>query len=103
MMDALDLVVIDGPNLYNSVVRYLTRENDQATAKAYIRTCFDIDQFTAAIIRHRKEVVFFTPQRGIVIFHSSHRLGSEKTVKLIDREVIEFWARQGQTAFAQLS
>jgi uncharacterized LabA/DUF88 family protein len=99
MMDDLDLIVVDGPNLYNSVARFLTRETKQAPARDYFKMCFDIDRLTTATIKPSKAVFPFTPRLGIVIFHSNQQLGSDKTVKLTDNDVRAFWARQGANHF----
>jgi uncharacterized LabA/DUF88 family protein len=101
-MDELDLIVVDGTNLYNSVARFLTKERgtDQATARDYIKMCFDIDRLAAATIKPSNEVFPFTPRLGIVIFHSMQQLGNDKTVKLVGRDdVAAFWARQGANHF----
>jgi uncharacterized LabA/DUF88 family protein len=100
MMDELDLIVVDGPNLYNSIARFLTREIKQATPRDYIKMCFDIDRLTAATIKPSKAAFPFTPRLGIVIFHSFKQLGSDKTVKLTDTDVRAFWARQGANPFS---
>jgi uncharacterized LabA/DUF88 family protein len=99
MMDELDLIVVDGPNLYNSVARFITRENNRTPPRDYIKTCFDVDRLTAATITPSKAAFPFTPRLGIVIFHSSQQLGSDKTVRLTDNDVRAFWARQGANHF----
>jgi uncharacterized LabA/DUF88 family protein len=95
----IELIVVDGPNLYNSVARCLARETDQVSARDYLKRYFDIDRFTIATIRRSNIDRYVIPRLGIVIFHSARRLGSDKTVKLMDREVTDFWARQGAIPF----
>jgi len=100
MTPHIDLIVVDGPNLYNSVARCLARETDQVSARDYLKRYFDIDRFIIATIRPSyRDLMYAIPRLGIVIFHSARRLGSDKTVKLMDREVIDFWARQGAIPF----
>jgi uncharacterized LabA/DUF88 family protein len=91
MFDA-DLIVIDGPNLYNLIVRALAKF-DQKLVGQYVRQWLDFDRVVCATIARE------TPHLGTVIFHSAKQLGSDKNVKLEGPDVTAFWARQGSNPF----
>jgi hypothetical protein len=48
-MDELDLIVVDGPNLYNSVARFITKETQQATARDIFRLVANLDSRETAL------------------------------------------------------
>jgi uncharacterized LabA/DUF88 family protein len=91
-MATWDLVVVDGPNLYNIVSRALGAF-DYALRKEYVGRWLDFDRLIVASQPAEN------PPLGTVFFHSGRHLGSKKTVRLEDREVVEFWARQGSNPY----
>lgn len=87
----MDLVVIDGPNLFNSVASRINADDD--LLRFYLEECFDFDllvRASLATLAGRGD----RPRMGIVIFHSRKPLGRGR-YHLSDRKTESFWARQG--------
>jgi hypothetical protein len=70
----MDLVVIDGPNLFNAVASRIVAEPE--LLRLYLEECFDMDRLAiaslAAANKHGAP-----PRMGIVIFHSLKPLGRD--------------------------
>lgn len=98
------LVVVDGPNVYNDVVRFFASNRDSADAWAvpdevvarYYREWFDIDRLVAATLGDVHEMDPWD-DLGIIIFHSRKALGSDTGPGRLKggEETPSFWARQG--------
>jgi uncharacterized LabA/DUF88 family protein len=86
------LVVVDGPNLYNFVVRTLSK-HDREVVEPYVKNWLDFDRLLSA------STAAYVPDLGTVIFHSGKQLGSAKTMQLRDQYVLTFWARQGSNPY----
>ena len=88
-----DLVVVDGPNLYNVVTRSLLgSKRDPERVKEYMRLWFDVDRLLVASGIQQNTML------GVVVFHSNKQLGN-KNARLEGTDVNLFWARQGQIPF----
>jgi hypothetical protein len=70
-MPSWDLVVVDGPNLYNFVVRTLDKL-DRGGLPSYVKYWLDFDRLLAASCEK------YEPILGTVIFHSGKQLGSAR-------------------------
>ena len=90
----MDLIIVDGPNLYNSAARFVAKQVNAEVARAYMKSWFDVDRLCAATTEHE-----VPPRLGTVVFHSKKALGGSKNVQLKQQEVVEFWARQGSNPF----
>jgi hypothetical protein len=94
------LIVVDGPNLYNDLGRYLTHEEPssapQEVQQSYYEDWFDIDRFVEATLGGHLDL---DPWSGLgtVVFHSHRALGERKSPYAIDGgDTPKFWARQGR-------
>src|SRR5258706_8909607 len=85
----MDLVVVDGPNLFNSIVTALSSNADEKTLRAYFACWFDVDRLVLATIGAMED-----PQLGVVIFHSRKPIG-KKSCRLEPQDADAFWGRQG--------
>ena len=90
----VDLVVVDGPNLYGHVATFTLRQfskDDYPLAKRYLTEWFDIDRFVAATLQLNNP-----PKLGTVIFHSRRAIGRHDAIRLSggNPELDSFWARQ---------
>lgn len=86
----LDLIVVDGPNFFNCVTRYLTKTDYSAeTIQGYLSDWFDADRLVAATLDNHNP-----PDLGAVIFHSGKALGRGKC-RLDGTKTPRFWERQG--------
>jgi hypothetical protein len=83
----MDLVVVDGPNVFNCVASKLTGGPTEGSLRSYLADWFDLDRFVLATIG-----VDADPALGVVIFHSRKPLGRDK-YRFDDSD--EFWGRQG--------
>lgn len=86
----MDLVVVDGPNLFNRVGELLAEEaagSDAPFLSRYLSDFFDVDRLVAASIGCPPAM-----RLGLVIFHSAKALG-RGTWRLSDSDA--FWTRQG--------
>lgn len=90
----MDLVIIDGPNLFNTVASRL--DVDQTVLTLYLEECFDMDLLALASLGLGFGAFGSDahPRMGIVIFHSRKPLG-RGSYYLSDRKTEAFWARQG--------
>lgn len=87
----MDLVLVDGPNVFNSVARYLEGEAGDGLGKhliQYFLEWFDFDRLVMKAIGTQTP-----PGLGIVIFHSSKALGGGVS-RLGSKDSQSFWARQ---------
>jgi len=84
----VDLVIIDGPNLHNTLGTSLAEQTDPDTVRKYLVEWFDIDRLVRATL-HIDE----PPSLGIVVFHSLKPLGRVKW-RLDQSETMSFWGRQ---------
>lgn len=82
----MDLVVVDGPNVFNSVAAKLAGISDDLTLRSYLLDWLDLDRLVLATIG-----VDADPELGVVIFHSRKGLGRGPSRIDADR----FWGRQG--------
>jgi hypothetical protein len=89
------LVLIDGPNLFNDVDRYLSKaaKPENNVLRTYFTNWFDIDRLVQATIGD------FIPGfrlggLGVVIFHSEKTIG-RSSVRIVPPESDQFWGRQG--------
>jgi hypothetical protein len=83
----MDLIVVDGPNLYNMVANQLATYGEGA--KTYLLDWFDIDRLVIAATG-----LAAAPAMGTVVFHSELALG-RGAARLTADETDRFWARQG--------
>ena len=90
----MDLVIVDGPNLFNTVASRINV--DEKLLKVYLEECFDIDLLAFASLDpdYASLDPIAHPRMGIVIFHSRKPLG-RGSYYLSDRKTDSFWARQG--------
>lgn len=90
----VDLVVVDGPNLFNAVAGRINIDAD--LLQLYLEECFDIDLLALASLGPNSTPFqpVASPRLGIVIFHSRKPLG-RGAYYLSDRRTDTFWARQG--------
>lgn len=86
----MDLVVIDGPNLFNTIASKLDADDEVLTF--YLEECFDVDLLVVASLKALAGRSA-RPRMGIVIFHSRKPLG-RGAYYLADRKTETFWARQ---------
>jgi hypothetical protein len=87
----MDLVLVDGPNLFNSVARYLEARAGEEHGKhlpQYFLEWFDFDRLVMKALGTQTP-----PGLGIVIFHSSKALGRGVS-RLESDNGRAFWARQ---------
>ncbi len=95
-MPTPDLVVVDGPNLYNRVGELLEHLVDaqpgaSADVGAYLSDWFDFDRLLAVAVGATE----WPPERGIILVHSDRALG--RGVYRIDRPR-PFWSRQARAS-----
>lgn len=87
----MDLVLVDGPNVFNSVARFLEAKVDDTyrdLLAAYFLEWFDFDRVVLKALGTGSP-----PTLGIVLFHSSRALG--KGARRLDGSTVRgFWARQ---------
>jgi len=89
-MARIDLVVIDGPNVYNTVAQLLIGSDEWAArARGYFLEWFDLDRLVRHTLSMSRE-----PRLGIVIFHSRKALG-KNDYRLEQDQTDSFWIRQG--------
>lgn len=87
----MDLVLVDGPNVFNSVARFLEAEVGDAHKNLlpqYFSEWFDFDRLVLKAIGTSSP-----PTLGIVLFHSSRALG-RGAARLDSTATRAFWARQ---------
>jgi uncharacterized LabA/DUF88 family protein len=92
-----DLVLIDGPNLFGSIARYMERHalpsdwcsEPDASNRYYVASWLGLDR-----IARRTAPDVNKATLGTVIVHSSRALGGGK-LRLKQAETRDFWARQG--------
>src|SRR4051812_27090684 len=86
----MDLVLIDGPNVFNSVARHLERcvGEEKIHLARYFSDWFDFDRVVLNALGTQSP-----PTLGIVIFHSSKALGGGAS-RLDGDKCNRFWARQ---------
>lgn len=89
---SVELVLVDGPNVFNSVVAHLLRRFPQREKdiKSYMLSWFDLNRLVSETL---KDELDGYPTLGTVAFHSRRALG-RKNVRLDEAEVDAFWARQ---------
>lgn len=92
----MDLIVVDGPNLYNRVCEHLAGLGEPERALEYLKDYFDIDRLIAASLGS------IANKLGVIIFHSNKQLG-EKAFRLTGPETEAFWTRQGLNPDASTS
>jgi hypothetical protein len=85
----MDIIVVDGPNLYNVVGARLDGAAPAGRLKAYLAAWFDLDRLILATVGASHD-----PALGIVTFHSKRALG-RGTYHLDPKETDLFWGRQG--------
>lgn len=85
----MDLIVVDGPNLYNVVGARLEAEAQPDRLKRYLCDWFDLDRVVFATLGEQSD-----PHLGIVGFHSKRPLG-RGGYHLKQEETDLFWGRQG--------
>lgn len=84
----MDLVVVDGPNLFNTVGQRLQREGSKEELLTYLCKWFDLDRLVLATVEASEN-----PDLGIVIFHSRRPLGTG-SYRLDQQTQDTFWGRQ---------
>lgn len=85
----MDLIVVDGPNLFNTVGHRLQRDGSKEQLLSYLCTWFDLDRLILATVEASEN-----PALGIVIFHSRRALGTG-SYRLDQQTQDSFWGRQG--------
>jgi hypothetical protein len=85
----MDIIVVDGPNLYNVVGARLDGAATAGRLKAYFSAWFDLDRLILATVG-----ASYDPSLGIVTFHSKRALG-RGAYHLDVKETDLFWGRQG--------
>jgi uncharacterized LabA/DUF88 family protein len=87
----VDLVVIDGPNLFSRVAEIVRAvAGDAAVAHEYMSDWFDVDRFVYETLDFGS-----APHLGIVVFHSLRTLGRESSARISGNDKVDaFWARQ---------
>jgi len=88
----MSLILVDGPNLYNDVGRYLAIQ--EPPPRSYFTDWFDIDRLVRATV---PEIDRWKNDLGIVLVHSRNKLGESGAAHHLAgaHEVDPFWARQG--------
>ena len=86
----MDLVLIDGPNVFNSLARHLAAKggDNAGFLREYFLEWFDFDRLVLKAIGDQTP-----PALGIAIFHSSKAL-SRGATRLEGDDCRRFWARQ---------
>lgn len=87
----MDLVLVDGPNVFNSLARFLEAEVGDAHRSLlpeYFLVWFDFDRLVLKALGTGSP-----PTLGIVLFHSNRALGRGAS-RLDQAGVRTFWARQ---------
>lgn len=92
-MAEYDLVVVDGPNLYNRIAESLPEpapglDDDRVT---YLASWFDIDRLLAAALSASS----WPPPHGVALVHSDHPLG-RTPLRLDQKQTAAFWSRQAR-------
>jgi len=85
----MDLIVVDGPNLFNTVGQRLQGDGSKEQLVTYLCKWFDLDRLILATVEASEN-----PNLGIVIFHSRRPLGAA-TYRLDQQKQDSFWGRQG--------
>ncbi|HEY3237575.1 MAG TPA: NYN domain-containing protein, partial [Polyangiaceae bacterium] len=85
----MDLVVVDGPNLYNDVASSLLGTWSDGDLTAYLLEWFDMDRLVLATLNLEAP-----PKLGVVIFHSHKALGRDP-YRIKQEQLDAFWGRQG--------
>jgi hypothetical protein len=94
----VDLVVVDGPNLFTAVGRRITTDFPAGSSAhaAYLEEWFDIDRLVGVTIDQVERFPGAGPAFGIVVFRSTQALG-RYPYGIADRfHVEEFWGRQAR-------
>lgn len=92
----MDLVIIDGPNLFNTVASKISKiDVDQTLLKPYLEECFDMGLLALVSLDLAPgQFKPAAPRMGIAIFHSRKHLG-RGSYYLAAPQTEAFWARQG--------
>lgn len=85
----VEVVVVDGPNLYNSLGKVLRRSPHANLLSEYFLHWFELHRFVAATLGCSDPASL-----GITAFHSDKPLGSGP-YRLPNNDADSFWARQG--------
>lgn len=85
----MDLIVVDGPNLFNTVGQRLQADGSKEQLVTYLCKWFDLDRLILATVEASEN-----PDLGIVIFHSRRPLGAA-SYRLEQQMQDSFWGRQG--------
>lgn len=89
-----DLIVVDGPNLYNRVAEVIARLPSAVKAPsvgAYFSDWFDFDRLLYAALKPEEEA--WPPAQGIHLVHSERPLGRQESRQQVTRS---FWTRQAR-------
>lgn len=95
-MGVSTLVLVDGPNLYNDVDRWLTANAADPLQKDYLAQWFDFDRVIRAALRSSLSESIDDYGRdglGAVVFHSDKPLGRSSS-RLTAEQTSAFWGRQ---------
>lgn len=88
----MDLIVVDGSNLYYAAARMLSGLSvSPDLGRAYLSDWFDVDRWVRATLPPDASA-----RLGIVVFHSRRALGT-KAFRLQAQESDSYWARQGSS------
>jgi hypothetical protein len=85
----MDLVVVDGPNLFNVVAARLESAGRADQLKSYLIDWFDVDRLVLATVG-----AVHSPALGTISFHSRRPLG-RGPYRFSSPETDAFWGRQG--------
>ena len=94
----MDLVVVDGPNLFAAVGARITSDFPAGSSAhaAYLQEWFDIDRLVGVTIDQVGRFAGAGPAFGIVVFRSTNALGRYPHA-IADRFHVEaFWGRQAR-------
>lgn len=86
----MDLVLVDGANVYNSVASHLAENAGSAKTeiREYFLHWFDLDRFAKETLHTSSD-----PALGIVAIHSNKPLGAGD-YRIKDQDLTAFWGRQ---------